>query len=758
MSKDILLFFGIIAIILIVTIYLRLSLIQYQGFYEPDGFYHYSVIRAAVNNNFVVPRVLGISGWPGHTLVTEPTGLYWVTLFPYFILRFFGVSYYDVMRLVPLLFAIFDVLGAYYLSRFLSKDKVFGILVMALVATDYGEILKTSALVYRGDTFVSIFLILALIFLIKIFKTNDNNKKLGFMMLSGLFLSLCNIVWNGGAFAFIIYSITILITLVLSVIILNKNMFSDIKYTVFSLFLWFLLVRSYVYANFISEPNQQLIGFSGFGIIISIFIGMCLGYLFFQKKSNILINNKIKRIFIIILIVFSTIGIFYVLNQGIFNKVFINNGFVSSPGFVTASIQELSKPTINNFIINIGLPLLITPMSIFLMLSSLFTNLQLYFWIFILFSSLVYLFLNVENSEGWLTGKFRFLLDFKIETIVMIVYLIITAYLALFVIRFEALVSIPLAIFSAYTLYLILIKLKNIKILKITFILFLLIIVSYTTLNSMQILYNSQLADLITPNFLKAISYVKVNTPTNSTFLTLWPDGSVIEGWGNRTSVTDSVGALNGSRVDTFANWLFNDSPNYNFIVNYSKKPNYILIRYPWLLETKGIFLESGINQSKANNFSYLPLNFVTEIKNNTSLILEFNNNQNKFYTYVIINKTNNVNTFYYKSDSGISPFEYTAFYNINNNNFTIIKETKYNITNNQMLLIEYSNILNLNNQINITNAMALNNNLYKSNMIKLMYFCNNYSCLLNSNQIIFRNFYSNNDSKLFKISYINNQ
>ena len=85
-----LIFIGITLIILIATVYLRIELLQYQGFYEPDGFYHFSVIRAAVNNNFVVPKVLGISGWPQHTLVTEPVGLYWVTLFPYYILRFFG--------------------------------------------------------------------------------------------------------------------------------------------------------------------------------------------------------------------------------------------------------------------------------------------------------------------------------------------------------------------------------------------------------------------------------------------------------------------------------------------------------------------------------------------------------------------------------------------------------------------------------------------------------------------------------------------
>ena len=262
MKNERLYFLVLIFSIILLTVFLRSYFLQYQGFYEPDGFYHFSVIRAAVNNNFVVPKILSISGVPPHP-VTEPVGLYWITLFPYFILRFFGISYYDVMRLVPLLFAIFDVLGAYYLSRFLSKDKIFGILVMIFVAINYADILKTSALVYRGDTFVSAFLILALIFFIYIFKSEDKHKKLGFALFSGLSLSLCNIVWNGGAFAFVVYIISILSILIFSIVTLNKKIFENIKYCIFSVLLWFLLVRSYVYSELISAPNQQLIGISG---------------------------------------------------------------------------------------------------------------------------------------------------------------------------------------------------------------------------------------------------------------------------------------------------------------------------------------------------------------------------------------------------------------------------------------------------------------------------------------------------------------
>ena len=43
-----------------------------------------------------------------------------------------------------------------------TKDKLFGILSMLFVALSMGDAARTSALIYRGDGFVTIFLILAL--------------------------------------------------------------------------------------------------------------------------------------------------------------------------------------------------------------------------------------------------------------------------------------------------------------------------------------------------------------------------------------------------------------------------------------------------------------------------------------------------------------------------------------------------------------------------------------------------------------------
>ena len=748
------LFFFITLLILFITILLRIPLLQFQGFYEPDGFYHFSVIRAAVNNNFIVPKTLSISGWPQHTLVTEPVGLYWITLFPYFILRFFGVSYYDVMRLVPLLFAIFDVLGAYYLSRFLSKDKLLGLLVMTFVALSFANISKTSALDYRGDSFISIFLILSLIFLIEIFKTNNNNKKLACMLLSSLLLSICNLVWNGAPFAFIVYFISSVSIMIYSFVYLKESILKTLPYILGSIIIWFSLVRLYVYYGLISSPNQELTGFSALILIIIFLIGLILEFFIIKYQFSKFFGTKIKRFLLVLL--FLTVIIIFIeaFYYQIINNIFVNNDFVSTTNFVKASIQELSMPTFNVLVQNFGATLFITPMSILIAIYGLFDSFTIYFWILSSLSALIYFFLNVYDSKEWISGNFRFILDIKVEMIILLSYFIITAYLNLFAIRFNSLLSIPLAILSAYTLYIIFLKVKDRKYLRYGIIILIILIIFTLFLNDLYLDSNIQFGGLITQKFLNAVTWMKNNLNKNSTVLTLWSDGSVVEGWGNLTSITDSVGAQNGTKINAFSNWLFNDNENLSFIYSrYANKPDYLLIRKAWLMETAGLFLETGINNSYSTDYSYITFSNFSEFKNKTLEEFVFSKSSyDNLSAYLIIFK-NNTEISFLKFPNGISYFKNTAFYNINNKNFSIIKNN-INETNNQTLLIDYSNIQNNNKIVNVTGVMAMANGLARSNMIKLFYFCNNYDCVIKNNNISFSLIYSNSDSKIFKINY----
>ncbi|MGC8479396.1 MAG: hypothetical protein ACP5M9_01875 [Candidatus Micrarchaeia archaeon] len=825
-----LLFIGIVLIILIATVYLRVQLLQFQGFYEPDGFYHFSVIRAAVNNDFVVPKTLSISGWPQHTLVTEPVGLYWVTLFPYYILRFFGVSYYDVMRLVPLLFAIFDVLGAYYLSRFLSKDKVFGLLVMAFVALSAGDAARTSALIYRGDGFITAFLLLTLIFISHLFKTKDKNRKIAFMLLGALSLSICNVVWNGASFADAIVILSLIVFSVFGFVFKKEKMYNDNIYLIGLLIIWILLIELYKAAPLFY--NQALTGIYFVFLLIMITIGWIIGY--FINKSKIEFFETISKRAIFILFFGLIVGfIIFVGMKPFINQVFINNGFITTNNTFAQTIQELTPPTLPFLFGSFGIALFSTPMSILLAISSLLSNAQNVIWIIMLLTFIPYLFMNIYDSRDWFKGNPRFIFEVKPEMLIIIVYFALTAYLQLFAIRFNSLISVPLAIMSAYTIYwffalihknlhkhkltqlstiysliilAVLVVIINVAmIIEALFYSFLAVVVlvfistvigiiigfliinrKVTNLTGIfayfivifilvvlfyDIVYGGTItqADNINPLFLNATTWIKNNTSPNSVFLTLWPDGSVIEGWGNRTSVMDSVGSQNALKADPFATWLYNSSSDTQFIEsNVIGSPNYLLVRYNWLLETQGIYTESYLNPKNEGNYSFgllIPtnesylgngsaINFIGS-QGYPRIFVAYNNSLSKGESFIQTQTSSFGGTQY-----RYLPVSYTAFYNQNTLNYTIVNDTKFfNRTVASMVLVVYSNIPrylpNTNIKLmNVTEAFVFEDGLAFSNMIKFLYFCNDYECTWNNKNATLSLDFINGDTRIYKINY----
>ena len=99
-------------------------------------------------------------------------------------------------------------------------------------------------------------------------------------------------------------------------------------------------------------------------------------------------------------------------------------------------------------------------------------------------------------------------------------------------------------------------------------------------------------ADYINPQFLSALSWLKSNTPSNATILTMWPDGSVVEGYADRESYTDSIMGLNSRIIIPFERFLYARAGNYTYLK--SVDPSYLLVRHTWKLETVGILIEAG--------------------------------------------------------------------------------------------------------------------------------------------------------------------
>ncbi len=844
------LIFLVIAIAIIyLTIIYRTTMLNDAGFYEPDGFYHFSVIRAAVNNNFIVPHILHISGYPSPTTVLEPEGLYWVTLFPYLFLQFFGISYYDIMRLVPVLFGIFDVIGAYFLARMITKDKLFGILSMLFVALSMGDAARTSALIYRGDGFVTIFLIIALVFAALVMKEPSeerhrhkilgiqfDKKKAAYAVLSAAFLSLSNYVWNGAAFATAVYMVLLMLVIFVSFIFDKKELLEDSKYLVAAFVLWYILVNIYLSFGFIA--HQTFTGLNTISLIALAVIGWFIAKYLSDNvnKYKSFVGSSVTRLIVTVIVFAAAFAAIYLLDNQFIYEIFVGNGFIITSNFA-ATIQELQPPTQSFLYASFGNVLFITPMTIIMYLGTAATTIsRAAIWVIMMVLMLPYLFMQVFDSGGYMKGKAKAAFGINPGMLILMAYFAVTAYLQINAIRFNSLISVPLAIFAAYTVYWLLsfarsssktqlkyytVMLEILVIIGLvlsvansvdvysymsafgywgTVIFFLALAlaypaylyyeanhhdkhevhVKYATLAVAGILLvsfiivlmyisgiyanNLSQADNVNPQFLSAMTWFKNNSPANSVALTLWPDGSVVEGWANRTSVTDSVGSQNASKANPFAAWLFNSSSDPQFLSSkINGKPDYFIARYTWMIETQGIYTESNLT-ANASLYGSVLLDQFAENFNATTEFFQLSNPQG-INVVMSIPKNNSITDFkayiMYKTlqtgQEEISPFSTVVLYNQDNANFSVIKPTYFNQTSGNMLVLMYSNVPRQGYPVNITGAYILSSYLADTNMAKFLFLCSSYSCAWNNKNVSMQLVYANPDTKIFKIIYDTN-
>jgi asparagine N-glycosylation enzyme membrane subunit Stt3 len=739
-------------------IYFRAPMLGFYGLYEPDGFFHYSVIRAAVDNGFSIPQYLSISGWPYFAPRPphhEPFGLYWVTLIPYMFLQYAGISYYTIMRMIPMLFGILDAIGAYLLARYLSKDRLFGLLVMLFVALNMGNAARTSALIYRGDSFVTPFFIFALICTVEMFKSKEKKRKMMFMLSSGFLLSICNLVWSGAAFGTAIYIFSFMLILILGFTFKRKEMVDETRYMLGTLLFWFLLVALYKLAEFIVS-GEAFTGVYFFMLYAIMIIGWYVTeYVIGSERIRIpYADTSYGRFGISIAAIFIAFLVVYLLIPSFVYEIFQTSGFLAIGNFAN-TIQELQPPTYSFLFASFGLQNFMNPMSIIMIVATYASNLNLLFWLLLLVSSIPYFFMHIEkDGEGISSGHVMFHFGFDENLLIIISYFALTAYLQMNAIRFNSLLSIPISIISAYTIYWLICLSKKYKYAYYASYLLILLLIIYMVQIDIGYISGLSPADQINPMFLQAMSWLKNNSASNSVVLTLWPDGSVVEGVANRTSVTDSVGSQLAVSANPFAAWLYNSSPDPGFLLrNISGKPDYLVVRSTWMYETGGIFTESGINVS-SGTYGYNPFTSLNEHMNQTVKLFQFFGSGLEEDTVITNRSGNQTVASYLKLPNGIQPFEYVDFYNEVTGEFSIIKQSSFNVTNNQTFLIDYSSVPAPNLYVNITGAYMFNTALADSNMIKFLFHCNSQVCLWSNNFASMELVYINPDTKIFRIVY----
>ena len=765
---------------MVLAIHFRITMLKYYGFYEPDGFYHFAVVRAAVNNGFHVPPYLGISGWPHSAPTGEAHGIYWVTLLPYAVLQYFGVTFYTIMRLIPVAYALLDMLFAYILSRYVSRDKLFGSLVILFIALSMGNAARTSALIYRGDSFAPLFLLIALILLIEVFKQDDRNRKLAVALAAGVAISLCNLVWNGGPFGFVVFVLSTAFIMSFAFIFRKERIMDDSKYLLASLLSWFAVVSVAHAVGTISV--QQLMSLSYFLPLLFSLAVLWLFVNFAASRIADLTRKTWHRAAILILVVIAGLFIFALAEPALIYNVFVGNGFVTTAGSFGSTIEELQPPNFQFLFTSFGV-------NMFTSLPTLFMSLTLYFnlqgiWlsfygaggvIALILLFIPYLFMQVYDSgPGFLSGKPALTFDVKVSMMAIMAYFIVTGYLQMHIIRFNSLFSIPLAIMSAYTIYWLVLCANRVRyrppygriaLLSVSAII---LIYIFFSLIQYGTFYSSSLvqADSINPQFIAAMQWLKSNSPTNSVVLTLWPDGSVVEAVSNRTSVTDSVGSQNGTKAGPFATWLLNSSPDPQFLTNpiLTGSPNYLVVRNTWLIETQGIYTEADITNN-VSLYGYVPLTSFSESAANSSarqIVLRVNGTVS--YPYAVVNiaysnitkSANQILAYLQANPTQSIPFAYVGFMDQNGGNYSQIdQQTRFNRTNGDLLLVQYSSIPRPGGFfINLTGSYIFGPGIANSNMLKFLFMCNAVSCPWNNNRASMSLVFANSDTKIFKITY----
>ena len=756
---------GIAVIAILVTgIYLRTTMLHFVGFFEPDGFYHYAVMLQAVHNGFAIPLANKLSGFPTHFPVTEPDGLYYVTLVPYYFLRLFGLSVYNIERGIPVVFGLLDIIAAYFIAKRIVNSNYLAVLAMAFVAASGGDIARTAALVYRGDGFITIFLLIALLFIFEALRTGKPDghglkryMKYYYMIAAVVVLGIGTVVWNGAPFTIVVYMLAMLFLLIYGFIKANKELLKDTAFMSAALIITYAIQHLWMAAYFI-RVNQAFSSWHFFLFYLPVTIGAIIAYYVVEKRNSnpiltLLAGNAKSRAYM-----FSFLAIVFVaLMSTIFYSYLLGiaggGGLVIAHGALNKSIQELSPPTFGFLWASFNLELLLAPFTLLF---------------YIVFSADYSIVPVIGMLVGLLLFAFIVLYRKKVFAarhsdeyfIIILAYFAATMYLQANAVRFNSLVAVPIAILSAISIYAIgkfiydkRVALYNafgaINLYYVIVMVVVVLVVYYTYIGSSTFAQ----ADGIDQYFLNATVWMRNNTPANATFLTVWPDGSVIEGWGNRTSLTDSVGGQNGPLIAGFARWLFNDSPDSQYLYSVGK-PQYIFTRPYWFTLSGGIAEEGGVNTT---GYGLQLMNALQPIYNSTTNTdyYEFISSSIKalLMIHISANGTKSIGAYVGSPNStSYDPIDRVIFYDEQSGAFEYS-----NISNkyvNYTLFVPYTPT---NSSVSIGTGILLGPKLLNSNFFKLVMLCTDAgSCPYDNSNVTLTPVYVNPDARIYKVTYLN--
>ncbi len=731
-------FAAAIIIVLMLGVSLRaIPLFNYQGFYEPDGFYHYAVVTAAIADGYGIPYVLSLSGFPQHFIISEPLGLYYLTLIPTYVLHGFGISAYTIMRLLPVLFGALDMVGAYLLGKSIANDRRAGLLSMLLIAISGANAARTYATIYRGDSFISAFLIMALILAIKCVSANYNEKKAGrtswyYALAASGTVALSLSVWNGAPFVLVTYMAGIALLSICSFIRLDKGMAKGAAQLSATAILIYLAGMLFLVSG-IMRAGQPLTGYHFFILYMPILLASCaaLAFMCMQKngkvrrsRSGFAFVTARSRLALSIAFIVISLATMSLLFWGYITHILAVGGLISQTA-LDRSIQELQKPGPLFLFSSFSFQLLLAPIGVAL-----------------------YLF-GMKGRKG-----IKALRGTMPSFLLLLSYLLVTLYLQVNASRFNSLLSIPMAVFSAYAVWAIAsdkskstIRIFNDRVnMRATLVglLVAFIIIEFVVTAAQSAAFSQ--ADGIDPAFLSAMAWMRNSTPANATVLAFWPDGSVIEGWADRTSFMDSVGGQNSALIANFSDFILNSSPDPQYLYDIGR-PQYLVVRYLLLDESLPIVEEGNLSASR---YYYIQLQPDEESKSQGSSTYGFMAPRGYPYYMVSVTIPNGSLSLPGATLLSTNGTAYNAtiiYYNMSSGTYGISDAVGAPSSLPGVLVY-------LNSTGTVASAALTSSGLADSNLFKLLIECGQASCAYNPGNVSLSIVYSNNDTKIFRLSY----
>lgn len=738
---------AIVFAIIVLNVYLRSPLLQFQGLFEPDGFLYYTAIQQAVSHGFIESNPVLLSGYPWHYSFGEDPMLIYATTIPYAILQYTGMSLLDVMRWVPVFFGVIEALAAYFLVRYLADSRFLGLLAMFFVSANSGNIARTAATVYRGDTFVSFFIIIALILMLKVITVKDRKRALWYTLAAGFMVSSGILIWTGGfIIPFLFFACTLPVIMFAFVIGDKEDLYRCMLLDA-ALLIGYVLNLVYlaawpgiVHPTILTTP-------SFLAFLLPTVIGTFLAYWIVRERENgpaiikAIANSLWTRtafllaaIAVIIIIVLATSGSYVHLLATNGNSIYGSGNIYST----TQELQSPFSPAERGFLWDsFGFQLVLAPIGA------------------ILFLFLAHLHGNTKHIK-----KGKITLNMYYSFVVIFSYLFWMAYLQFGAIRYNSMFSIPLALFSAYAIYLGVRLFSNWRLnvagtlvpVNAIYAGFIFAILAMQVGMTYSQSATSGQADGINPYFLQAMSWMANNTAANSKVLALWPDGSVVEGWAHRQSYMDSVTGENSSRIAPFAQYILNVTPDTQYLTTDGPggawHPDYIVARYFWNDEIGGIAVEGNITKN-LTDYGFSQLTSMTNSKVNNTIVYQFNNSNYVAQLRITPQSNGTTQTLALLGAVGsnkLALMRKLIFLNQSSLAYEVIN-LPVNRSVNYSLLVTYSGS-------SITGAEVLGQKLPYTNMFKMLYECSFTSCALGSGNVTAQLVYANADTKIIHLTY----